>query len=112
MWIRFFLTGVAEQARDATERAKRLEELRNKWRQQLSQKRASSLPLILIDSLFDLPVLTIPSAARILNVTYPTAQRHVIKLVDLGILRQVGGSASSYNKVYGADAILDIIGSA
>lgn len=107
-WLLFFLRGVAEQAQDATNRAKQLQDLQLKWRQRLTQARASALLLRLADSLFELPLLTIPQAQRILNVTYRSAQRNVEKLVKAGILKPTG--QASYNKVFLTEEILQAIG--
>jgi Fic family protein len=107
-WILFFLQGVAEQAQDAILRAKRLQDLQAAWRQRLIRPRGSALPLRLAESLFTMPVLTIPEAQRLLGVTYPSAQRNVKKLVEVGILQQVG--ESSYGKTFMAAEILQVIG--
>jgi Fic family protein len=107
-WIFFFLRGVAEQAQDAIFRAKRLQDLQAAWRQRLTRPRGSALPLRLAESLFASPVLTIPEAQRLLGVTYPSAQRNVQKLVEAGILRQVG--ESSYGRTFVATEILQVIG--
>lgn len=106
-WVMFFLHGVAEQARDAITRAKRLQDLQLEWRQRLTQARASTLLLRLADSLFESPLLTIPQAERILGVTYRSAQRNVEKLVEADILQQAGDT--SYGKVFFAQAVLDLI---
>jgi Fic family protein len=107
-WILFFLRGVAEQAQDAIFRAKRLQDLQATWRQRLTRPRGSALPLRLAESLFASPVLTIPEAQRLLGVTYPSAQRNVQKLVEAGILQQVG--ESSYGRTFVATEILQVIG--
>lgn len=106
-WVLFFLIGVTEQARDAAWRAKRLQDLRDDWRRRLSQPRASSLPLTLADSLFALPMITIPQARGTLGVTYAAAQNNVEKLVSAGILKQLG--QATYNKTYIAEEILSIV---
>ncbi|MBI4494837.1 MAG: Fic family protein [Chloroflexi bacterium] len=106
-WVLFFLQGVAEQARDAGARARRLEDLRATWRERLIQARSSSLPLALVDALFTQPVITIPKAEKLLGVTYRSAQLNVEKLVAAGILRQVG--TASYGKTYLAGEILRIV---
>jgi Fic family protein len=105
-WVEFFLHGVAEQARDASARAKRLQDLQLDWGERLAEAR-SALPMRLSDSLFEAPVITIPQAQRILDVTYPTAQYNIKKLIEAGILRQVG--ESSYGRSFVAWEILDII---
>lgn len=106
-WVEFFLRGVAEQARDAGQRAKRLQDLQGEWRARLLKGRASALLLRLADSLFASPVLTIPQAQRLLGVTYVSARANVEKLAKAGILRQVG--QSSYGKLYLAEDIVKAV---
>jgi Fic family protein len=106
-WMLYFLQGVIEQSQDAAARAKRLQDLQQKWRAGLAQGRASALLPKLADSLFASPILTIPQAQRLLDVTYHSAQRNVEKLVEAGILRPVGESAGG--KAFVADEIMGII---
>jgi len=98
---------VAEQARDAGARAKRLQDLQSQWRQRLQKGRASALLLRLVDSLFISPAVTIPQIQRLLGVTYPSAKLNIEKLAEAGILRQKG--ESSYGKLYLAEDILQAI---
>lgn len=107
-WLLFFLRGVAEQAGDAAARAKRLQDLQQAWHDRLSQARVSALALRLADALFNTPILTIPQAARLLDVTYPSAQRNVEKLVEAGILQLIGEAV--YGKTYMAVEIMNAIG--
>ena len=106
-WISFFLQGVGEQALDAVRRARRLQELQAAWHERLTQARTSALLLQLADHLFDTPVITIPEAERLLDVTYRSAKLNVEKLVDAGILSQVGDA--DYGKTYIANEILEVI---
>jgi len=106
-WIAFFLRGVADQARDAVVRAKRLQDLQTEWRNALQRKRASALVLRLADALFDRPILTIPVAAEVLGISYPPAKAAVAKLEAIGALRQV--PAEGQAKTYAATGILDIV---
>ncbi len=106
-WVQFFLRGVAEQANEAGGKVRALQDLQRVWRQRLSQARTSVLLLRLADELFVSPILTITQAQHVLDVTYPSAQRNVEKLVNAGILEQLGDS--SYNKTFIAREILNII---
>lgn len=106
-WVMFFLKGVSEQSRDALQKANRLQDLQAEWHERLTRARVSALLLRLADSLFDSPVVTIPIAQRILDVTYSSARNNVEKLVQAGILRQVG--ENTYGKVFLAGEILQII---
>ena len=106
-WVIFFLKGVADQARDADARAKRLQDLQREWRERLFQARASAILLRLVDNLFITPVVTIPQTQRLLGVTYRSAKANVDKLVHAGILTQTG--ESSYGKMYLAPELLEVI---
>ncbi len=106
-WLTFFLQGITEQSHDAIQSAKQLQDLQNTWREQMIQARASSLTIALVDSLFEFPVLTIPGAEKMLGVTYRAALGNVKKLVNAGILKQVGDS--TYNKVFLAEDIIRIV---
>ena len=99
---------MAEQAQDAIARARRLQDLQAAWRERLTEVRASALLLRLADSLFASPVLIIPESQRLLDVTYRSAQRNVEKLVEAGVLQQVGDA--SYGKTFFAPEILQNIG--
>ena len=77
------------------------------WHQQLAQSRTSALLLRLVDNLFALPVLTIPEVQEFLSVTYKSAKNNVDKLVQEGILQQVGDA--KYAKTFFAPEILRII---
>jgi len=105
-WVLFFLRGVAEQAQDAGARAKRLQDLQAEWRTRIARQRAPALTLNLIDELFRSPMVTIPRVAKLLNVTYHSAQRHVDRLLQAGVLVQVADQPSG--KVFAARAILEI----
>jgi Fic family protein len=106
-WLVFFLQGVVEQSRDAGGRMRQLQDLQNRWRAEMSGPRSTALILSLADALFASPVLTIPQAQRLLNTTYPSAQRSITRLIEAGILRQWG--ESSYGRSYVADEVLRII---
>ncbi|WP_424099323.1 Fic family protein [Moorena producens] len=106
-WLLFFLRGVTEQSQDAVIRSKKLQDLQLRWRDKLSQARASALLPRLADSLFESPILTIPKAQKILDVTYRSAQQNVEKLVKAGILEQV--NSASGTKLFRAPEVLQIL---
>lgn len=106
-WVSFFLRGVAEQARDAVVRAKRLQDLQLAWRERLAQARASALLLRLADRLFETPIITIPQAQRYLEITYPSAQKNIERLVDAKALAPLDNS--TYGKTFIAYEIFQIV---
>lgn len=71
--------------------------------------RASELPLLLIDELFQVPAITISTARGLLDVTHVSAQRSVERLVDLGILEEITGQQR--NRFYLAKEILSAVNS-
>lgn len=90
-WITFFLRGVEEQSKDAVDRAKKLLDLWQQYRQQFQSARSSSLLLRLVDELIANPVLTVGRAAALLNITPRAARMNVEKLVKAGIIREISG---------------------
>ncbi len=103
-WVRFFLTAIERQAGDATARAQRLQGLRDNYRVAVGTARSSALLGVLVDTLFETPALTIPRAAKALDVTHRTARLNIGKLVDAGILTEVG--ERTRNKLFLATGIL------
>ena len=98
---------MAEQAIDAVQRAGQLQDLKFDWHRRLGQTRASANLLRLSDRLFETPVLTIPDAAKALDVTYATGQRLVERLVQEGILTALDDR--SYGKTFVAHPILAVL---
>jgi Fic family protein len=106
-WLIFFLGGVATQARDAVNRAGRIQALRERYREQFQTARSAARLLQVVDLLFARPVLTANQVATALNVDFSTAQRYVNQLEEAGLVREVTGKAR--NRVYRADEVLRVI---
>ncbi len=86
-WIKFFLMAFIEQADEAVENIQRLMTLMRKYKDTLRKRGSSGNVIFLMESLFSNPYVTIPKAARLLEVTYPSAKNAVMTLVDAGILQ-------------------------
>lgn len=106
-WLRFFLQGVAEQAKDANHRARELEDLRVAWQNRLHQVRASGLALAVVNFLFQRPVLSATEVREHFDVTYQTAMNTLRRLEAMQILVEVTGQAR--NQQFMASSILQII---
>jgi len=87
-WLHFCLLGAAEQARDAVRRIDALISARDRYRQSVGESGASARLHLIIDKLFESPMMTIPGAASLTGVTYPTAQSDINRLIALQILRE------------------------
>ncbi len=106
-WLRFFAHGVTEQARDATERTRRLLDLRTDYRREAGERIRSVAALELVDELFASPYLTINRAAEVMKIQFSTASRTVEKLAGAGMLREITGRAR--NRVFRADRIFHLL---
>ena len=100
-WIRYFLAGVEETAKDAASRAKRLTGLRE------SLTRQTKGAFALVDSLLANPYITIGTAANVLGVSVPTATRVLRELESKGVLKETTGRG--WRKVYVAAEVLAVM---
>jgi Fic family protein len=91
-WLLFFLRGIQEVAREASVTARRILELRERFRDQLGkQGKASGNLQRALDVLFAHPAVTSASLARELEVNYVTANVIASKLSALGVLHESTG---------------------
>jgi Fic family protein len=86
-WLRFFLEGVAEQAKDALLRSRRVRALQDEYRSVLQAGGASGNTLRLLDELFAYPFMTVPFAHRLLGITQQGARNILERLRQDGIVR-------------------------
>jgi Fic family protein len=106
-WVKFFARGIASAAMDAVERIDRLKDLQAEYHRKLQKARSPALLLKLVDELFVRQAITTTRAAKVLGVTYVSAQGHIDKLVAAGVLREVTGRRR--NKLYLADGIINAV---
>jgi Fic family protein len=107
-WVKFFLRGIAEQSREACRRARKLWQLREDYYTRVRMPQASGLLPVLVDTLFEYQVITIPQAARALKITYPSAQQNIRRLVEAGILHEISGAGPRNSKLFLASEILRV----
>ena len=106
-WIRFFLRGIATQASDAVSNAEQILSLHQRYREQLQKRRASATALAVIDQLFLNPYVTVRRLRERLNVSYPTVQGIINRLIKDGIVREITGR--QWRRVYCAEELLRAI---
>ncbi|MGH8898195.1 MAG: Fic family protein [Egibacteraceae bacterium] len=83
-WMQFFLHGVAVQATDAVERAERLADLRQLYREKLQGSRSRAGEVV--DLLFENPIATAKFVAERLGITAQGAHLLLQQLQDLDVL--------------------------
>jgi Fic family protein len=106
-WIAFFCKALAEQATADCDRARRLLDLRRRYHELATQRRASVLLIKLIDRLFEQHAISISEAASYLNLTYPAAQKHVEFLESQKVLTRI--SRDNYGKLFVALGVIAAI---
>jgi len=92
-WLAFFLEGVATVAREATEKARRIVQLRETVRERVgaSLGRRSGAGLRLLDALFKSPVVSVGMVQGILKYSQPAAAAMVAALERAGVLEEITG---------------------
>ena len=108
-WVMFFLRGVAGLSREAAERATRLLNLQRELRARHVVPGTSAVTQHLMDKLIEAPVVSYASAATMLGpgVGSHNARRHVLRLVDWGVLRLLDQQGN--HKLYIADEVLKVV---
>ena len=105
-WLEFFLEGVAQQARDAVVRSRRVRELQQRYRDLLQERHESGNALSLLDELFANPFMTAPRASAVLGLTPAGARRVLERLAQTGIVEYVSGA---WPRLYVARELLQAI---
>ena len=105
-WLEFFLTGVAEESRDALVRARRLRELREEYRERARAATRSANAQRLVDRLFSYPLMSNDFAAGLVGMTHAGARNVLERLADAGIVRREPGS---WPTLYVARELLDLL---
>ena len=105
-WLVYFLTGGCIQAEDALARIQDVDNLHERWREELAGVQ-SGTPEQVLRLFVENPFRTVRGIAQELDVAYTTARRAIDRLEEAGIVSLVG--AGKRNRVYCARAMLDIL---
>ncbi len=92
-WLEFFLRGIVEVSRSATETARAILHLRETHRQWIGDRLAgrAALGTRLLDYLFEQPIVSVPLVEKRLDCSFATANKLVEQLVELGLVREMTG---------------------
>ena len=94
-WLNFFLRGISEVSAEATETARRILALREQHRAATTQSlgRAAANGHKVLESLFDRPIVSVGDVQTLIKTTYAAANNLVLRLAELGILKEMTGYA-------------------
>lgn len=94
-WLAFFLSGVVEVSREATETAAAILRMREEYRNRIIEQlgRAAANGQRIMNRLFDHPIITVAMVRSWLGITPAGANNLVRRLVDVGMLREITGYA-------------------
>lgn len=107
-WLRFFLTGIAETATEASDAAQQLWTLFDQDRRSIQEQgRASGTALRVHDLLRQRPIISISAACNELELTHPAVNKSLRKLEEMGIVREITGRQR--NRLYLYDAYMAIL---
>jgi len=92
-WLKFFLEGVYEVTTEATETSRKIVILKEEHNKLILQnmKRNSRKALLLLDILYQRPVLTLSAIGETLNISKVHAGRIAKKFEDMGIIHETTG---------------------
>ena len=109
-WIRFFLDGVEETAGQAVTVAGQSRDLFARDRQRIAKLgRVAGSALRVHELLQHHPLLSVPKAVTLMDLTPPTVRSSLTALAEIGIVREVSGRRR--DRVYGYRRYLDLIAS-
>ncbi len=107
-WIKFYLRGIFEISKQATEAAKAIMNLQIEHRKQInSLGRTSANSLRLLDLLYQKPLIKVPKVAINLGLSQPAARKAINNLQELKILTEISGKRR--DRVYFYESYMGII---
>lgn len=92
-WLKFFLRGVYEVAREATLTARRIVNMREHHREMVTSSlgRGAGRALIVLENLYQRPILSVPWVQQVTNLSYANANNLVKQLSEINILKEITG---------------------
>ncbi|MBI1213757.1 MAG: Fic family protein [Alphaproteobacteria bacterium] len=109
-WLMFFLKGVTEVSREATNTARRILALREEHRSLITEHlgRGAANGHRVLENLYENPIMTVAQVRTLTGTTYPAANQLVAKLVDIGILEEITGQ--SRNRRFRYEKYIELFG--
>jgi len=101
-WMMFFLEGVYEVSKQATETARRILALREEHRRIVVEQcgRSAGNGHRVLDFLYELPIVSVSEVQKVTGTSYQAANNLVAQLVAQGVLRELTGQKRYRRFIY------------
>lgn len=107
-WLRFFLTGVAETATEATEAAQKLWTLFDEDRRRIQEQgKIAGTALRVHDLLQQRPIISVTAACKALDLTHPAVNKSLRKLEGMNIVQEITGRQR--NRIFAYEGYIQIL---
>jgi Fic family protein len=107
-WVDFFLEGVEQTAEGAVQTARRLVDLFQQDTQRVQGAGGRNANMLrVLDTLRQRPLCSLRQAGATAGISFPTASKAMLALVEMGIARELTGQRR--NRVFVYDAYLNIL---
>ncbi|ROZ64865.1 Fic family protein [Ramlibacter sp. WS9] len=107
-WVDFFLEGVEQTAESAVQTARRLVELFRQDTQRVQEMRGRNASVLrVLDTLRQRPLCSLRQIGATAGISFPTASKAMVALVEMGIARELTGQRR--NRVFVYDAYLNVL---
>lgn len=104
-WIGLFATACRRSVEDALAFEDRIEQVQVRWRSQLGRVRAGSSAELLVERLRGAPIVTVKTAANLIERSYQQTNEAIRRLENAGILTRT--TVGRRNRAFEARTILD-----
>lgn len=107
-WLKFFLTGITDVSKEATDTARRIVELREHHRLLITSKfgRIAGNALTVLERLYQRPLIAVNDIVDLTGVSFTSASKLMKHLVDEGLLVEITGRTR--NRVFRYGAYIDL----
>lgn len=105
-WVGLFAAAVARAVADAEIYEQRVAEVEARWREKLGKVRANSAVDLLIGALPGAPVVTVQSAAALIDRSAQAVNEAIARLVEAGVLEQI--TVGRRNRAFEAADLVDV----
>lgn len=106
-WIALFAAAMTRAVHDAEEHERRVAEVQARWRERLGRLRAESAVARLVEVLPGAPVLTVQTAAALVDRSVQAVNEAIPRLEEAGVLRQI--TVGRRNRAFEALDLIDAL---